>query len=120
MKKSTLLCSTVVLATAAFVSGCVVAPAPYRYHPAVVVYPDSPPATVVAYSAPPPPQVEVIGQPPVQGYIWISGVWLWEGGRHVWHSGHWNAPRPGYVWVPHRWHQEGNEWHMDGGHWNRY
>jgi hypothetical protein len=60
-----------------------------------------------------------VGTPPVPGYFWISGVWIWEGGRHVWHPGHWSAPRPGYIWTPHRWHQVGREWHMDGGHWMR-
>jgi hypothetical protein len=116
MKKSTLICSTIALAAAVLVSGCVVAPAPYHYH-AAVVYPEVAPAPVVTFVAPPAPYVETVGVPPVEGYFWISGVWLWEGGRHVWHAGHWQAPKPGYRWVPHHWHQVGNEWHMDGGHW---
>ena len=118
MKNSTLLNTTLSLTLAMLISGCVVTPVPYHYQQrATLVYPDYAPPTVIAYAAPPPPQTEVIGVPPAPGHFWISGVWLWEGGRHVWHQGHWAEPRPGFIWVPHRWHQEGREWHMDGGHW---
>lgn len=114
---STLLAITLLAMT--FLSGCVVAPAPAPQYRANVIYPNSPPPPVVTYTAPPAPQFEEIGKPPVPGYFWVSGVWIWEGGRHVWHPGYWSAPRPGYVWEPHRWHQVGHEWRMDGGHWIR-
>ncbi|MCE1243740.1 hypothetical protein [Oryzomicrobium sp.] len=99
----------VALATAAALSGCVVAPVgrPY-YGPAY-----SEPVMV----APPPPQVEVVGPPPVVGQIWIGGFWNWTGHRHEWVPGHWENPRPGYTWVPHRWEQAGNGWRHTGGHW---
>ena len=119
MKKTTLICGAFMIAAATLVSGCIVQPARVQYR-AEVAYPDYPQPTVVANIAPPPVQYEVVGVPPQPGFFWISGVWLWEGGRHVWHGGHWAAPRPGYAWVPHRWHQEGDHWHMDGGHWQHH
>jgi hypothetical protein len=119
MKNKYLTYSVLALTTMTILSACVVAPAPAPYYRADVIYPDAPPPPLIAYSPPPPQQYEVVGVPPVPGYFWISGVWIWEGGRHVWHSGHWSAPRPGYRWEPHRWHQAGHEWRMDGGHWVR-
>ena len=69
--------------------------------------------------APPAPQVEVVGVAPSPGYIWEAGYWNWEGGRHVWHPGRWEAPRPGYYWEPHVWVHEGNGWRMREGYWAR-
>lgn len=102
----------------ALMSGCVVAPAPYHYR-AEVIYPEVALPPVVTIVAPPPPQIEVVGMPPVAGYFWVSGVWVWEGGQHVWHPGRWQAPKPGYVWIPYQWRQTGNEWQLSGGYWQR-
>jgi hypothetical protein len=104
-----------ILAAAGFVaaaalSGCYVEPAysgPYAG------------ADVVVDAPPPPPQDEVIGVAPAPGYFWIGGFWGWEGGRHVWHGGHWQAPRSGYAWRPHAWVNEGGHWHAHPGHWER-
>src|SRR5712675_1704182 len=79
----------------AALSGCIVAPAPGYYAD-----------VAVTEVAPPAPQYEVVG-----------GAWFWEGGRHVWHPGRWEAPRPGYRWVPHTWRREGDRWHMQAGRW---
>jgi hypothetical protein len=116
MKKMTLTSGAIALAAATLMSGCVVAPEPVHYRP-VVVYPEAPPPPVVVNIAPPAPQVEVIPPAPVPNYFWIGGVWIWEGNHHVWHPGHWEAPRPGYAWVPHHWHETPNGWMMEGGHW---
>ncbi|HUN90946.1 MAG TPA: YXWGXW repeat-containing protein [Burkholderiaceae bacterium] len=89
-------------------SGCVVTP------PRVAVA-----APAVVMTAPPPPQVEVIGAPPVAGYVWIGGYWNWVGERHVWVPGHWAEPRAGHVWVAHQWVREGPGWRMVPGHWER-
>lgn len=98
-------------------SGCVVAPPRQQ----IVYTTPAQPAGPVVYTevAPPPPQVEVIGAAPAPGYFWLSGVWVWEGGRHVWHPGHWEAHRPGYTWTPHRWVQTGHGWQLHGGFWAR-
>lgn len=101
-------------------NGCVVAPAPrpvYSPQPAVV-YPQPVPGPIV-YQAPPPPPAEVYGVAPAPGYFWIGGIWLWEGNRHVWHPGHWEAPRHGQVYVPHAWVPTGRGWQLQGGHWRR-
>ena len=112
-------------AVAVLLSGCVVAPAPrpvYRAAPPVVYqqpYPQPAPALVVVYQAPPAPQAEYIGIAPGPEFFWLSGVWLWEGGRHVWHPGHWEAHRPGQVYSPHVWVRAGQGWELRGGHWGR-
>jgi len=99
----------VACAAALALGGCIVAPAPRPYYaPAVVTV------------EPPPPQVEVVGPPPVVGYVWLGGYWGWQGNRHVWVAGHWDAPRPGHVWVAHRWVREGGGWRMAPGHWERH
>lgn len=114
MKKRLLICSALILAGA--LAGCQVAPPAYHYH-ADVVYPEIAPTPVITLTAPPPPKTEVRSESPVPNYIWVDGVWLWDGKQYVWHDGYWQAPKPGYTWVPHHWHQAGKEWHMDGGHW---
>ncbi|MBI3283528.1 MAG: YXWGXW repeat-containing protein [Burkholderiales bacterium] len=105
--------ATAGLALAAGMSACtVVAPRPAYYQP--YRYNE-----VVVQVAPPPPYVEVIGVAPYAGNVWLGGAWFWEGGRHTWRPGHWEAPRPGHVWVPHRWEQVGPSWHFREGHWRR-
>ena len=84
--------------------GCVVAPPPYYYGYGPT-------------EGPPPPPHEVIGVPPVAGYIWIDGFWDWDGDRYAWRTGRWEPPRPGYRWVPHRWDREGTHWQRHGGRW---
>ena len=99
------------LLVSAVLSGCVVAPAnPYG---------EAYGSGAVVAVAPPEAQVEVVGVPPVAGYVWLGGYWNWVGGRHVWVGGHWSAPRPGYHWVPHTWVREGGGWRMHEGHWTR-
>jgi WXXGXW repeat (2 copies) len=88
-------------------AGCV-----YESRPPVV-YND----VAVTDAEPPATRAEVIGVAPSPGYFWVGGVWLWEGGRHVWHPGYWQAPRPGYRWVPHTWVRASGAWHLRGGRW---
>lgn len=73
----------------------------------------------VVTMAPPLPQVEVVTVAPAPGYIWIGGWWGWEGRRHVWHPGHYVAPRSGYRWVPHGWVQTRGGWRERPGRWER-
>ncbi len=68
---------------------------------------------------PPAPQQEVIGVAPALGYLWITGYWGWNSGRHHWVPGYWSAPRQGHSWVPHRWERSGNGWRMNQGGWQR-
>ena len=99
-------------AVALSVSACVVVPA-RGYYAGGGYY------TGAVTIAPPAPQVEVIGAPPVAGYVWLGGYWNWVGGRHVWVAGHWSAPRAGYHWAPNRWEHRGGGWYMTGGRWVR-
>jgi len=108
MKPITVRLAVASVLVSAALSGCIVAPAPGYYAD-----------VAVTEVAPPPPQYEVVGVAPAPGYIWIGRAWFWEGGRHAWHPGHWDAPRPGYRWVPHTWRRDGNRWHMQGGRWER-
>jgi hypothetical protein len=101
---------------AATLTGCVAEVRPAYGPPPPYGYVD----VAVVNVAPPPPQYEVIGVAPSPGYFWVGGVWFWEGGRHVWHRGHWQAPRAGYRWVPHHWDHEGGQWHLRGGVWERH
>jgi hypothetical protein len=99
------------LTAAILLGGCVVrgsigVPAPAVYVGTVSV-------------APPVPQVEVIGEAPQPGFVWIGGYWNWVGGRHVWVGGHWDSPRAGYRWVPHEWVRTGGGWRLREGHWAR-
>ncbi|HTB62532.1 MAG TPA: hypothetical protein VK737_02995 [Opitutales bacterium] len=96
---------------ALLLSGCVVEGPPRRVvvvGPPVVVAQPAPVVVegqytvgseVVADTAPPEPMTEVVTTSPGVDFIWIPGVWMWEG-RWVWSAGHWDRPpRPGMVWV---------------------
>jgi len=89
------------------IAGCVVVPDQRHYVDGVVLV------------APPPPRDEVIGTPPVAGYVWLPGYWAWVGNRHQWVEGHWAEPRPGRQWVPHQWVRQGDGWRLNPGHWER-
>lgn len=93
-------------------AGCVVAPVGPYYGPDADGdgYADAPP---------PAPQSEVVGPPPVAGYLWLGGHWAWRVNRYVWIGGRWAAPRPGYRWVPHAWVPYGHRWRQQRGYWSR-
>ncbi len=111
------------LAGAALVlSGCVVTPYPYRpYQSSVVV---SQPQRVVdieyVQSAPPAPYAEVVPVSPGAGHVWISGAWIWSGGRHQWQAGYWSRPPVGSNrWQSGGWkHEPGRGWYRQGGYWH--
>lgn len=119
-------------ASAALLSACVVAPYPSRggvvYAPAPVqqmpppVYSPAPgDGYVVAPSAPPPVYQEVVPVRPFADALWIAGFWGWVGGRYVWNGGHWDRHRHGYQWEPHRWVPHGNgQWRQEGGRWRNH
>lgn len=75
-----LLIALVATAGASALSGCVVAPARYHAH-AAVVYDDP--------SQMPPPEVEVMGVAPSPAHVWVAGKWHWGGRAWVWGRGHW-------------------------------
>lgn len=77
----------------------------------------------IAYYAPVPPpplRVEPIIVSPGPGNVWINGYWGYEGGRHVWHAGHYERPpHPGAHYVAPRWERKGNRYAFREGHWNK-
>jgi WXXGXW repeat (2 copies) len=89
------------------VGGCVIAPDQRHYADGVVMV------------APPAPRLEVIGEPPRTGYVWIGGYWSWVGNRHEWVPGHWAAPHAGHHWVAYQWVRQGDGWRLKGGRWER-
>lgn len=107
------------LASTSLLSACIVVPSG-RHRGGGGYYGDNGGGEVVVTAPPPAPQYEVVGAPPVAGYIWIGGFWNWIGNRHTWVGGRWEAPRQGYGYVPHRWRQDGNRgWRSDPGRWER-
>jgi hypothetical protein len=99
--------------------------------PGEIVVPDGPPPrgeTLVAKASdhnrqlvvsatPPAPQVEVVGEPPGPDYVWIPGVWQWQG-NWVWRSGHWTVrPRPNVAWIGGRWVRRNDGWVWIRGYW---
>src|SRR5258708_33909989 len=53
---------------------------------------------IVIGTPPPPVRVEVVPAPRV-GYIWAPGFWSWDGHRHVWFAGGWEAERADHNFV---------------------
>jgi len=75
--------------------------------------------TVYVKRRPPAVIVEVKPAKPGPNYIWISGHWVWRGGKFVWVHGHWVKKRRGYVWVPGHWVKKPRGWVWIGGHWKK-
>ena len=102
-------------------SGCVVAPRPYRPYPAHSTAVQPPVAIESEYvqTAPPSPYTEVVPSSPGVGYVWVPGLWLWSGGRYHWRAGAWSLPPAGFShWTPGGWsHQPGRGWYFFGGRW---
>lgn len=110
IKLRTFVRASVLSATLAVLSGCVVAPAPVPVAASDVYTTVAPPVT----------QYEVVPPVPYAGAVWVGGYWNWTGGRHVWVPGHYVAGRPGYRWQPHHWVQRpGGGWWLRGGMWVR-
>jgi hypothetical protein len=68
---------------------------------------------------PPPPMMEE-KRPPAAGpgMVWLGGFWGYEGGRHVWHAGHWEKPpKPKAHYVDPKWDRKGSQYGFREGHW---
>ncbi|MGN6552982.1 MAG: YXWGXW repeat-containing protein [Verrucomicrobiota bacterium] len=66
---------------------------------------------------PPPPQIEVVGEAPNAGYVWIPGRWEWNK-DWTWVSGHWTAkPDSAAGWSPGRWARRDDGWIWIRGYW---
>jgi hypothetical protein len=71
----------------------------------VIVAPTRPMTETIIVPVPPPvARVEVEIARPSPRHVWISGYWVWRGGRHEWIAGHWELPPRGRkIWVAPRW-----------------
>ena len=65
------------------------------------------------------PSEVVYDRPAAPGpdYIWISGDWVWAGGRYSWHEGHWDRRREGHVWHDGGWESRRGGWAWHRGYW---
>lgn len=72
---------------------------------------------IMVTEAPPPPIVEEVYAAPGPDYVWIGGLWTWNG-AWVWAPGHYvRGPHPGAVWVGGSWTRSGRGWAWVGGRW---
>jgi hypothetical protein len=70
--------------------------------------------------APPMPRVEYRPAVPYYGAVWAPGHWQWNGYRHIWVGGYYQAPRRGWVWQPAHWQpQFAGGFIYVPGHWTR-
>lgn len=84
----------------------------------IVAFGGSPKIAYYAPVPPPPTRVEAHGMSPGAGQVWINGFWGYEGGRHVWHDGHWEKPpRPNAHYIEPRWDRKGSQYAFREGHW---
>ena len=110
--------SLAALASAALLTGCVVAPVPGQVYAEPGGYAVD--TGVYAPVAPPAPYYEVQPALLFPGALWINGYWGYSGGRHHWNRGHYERPRPGYRWEPRRWDRSPRGgWYLRGGGWVR-
>ncbi len=78
-----------------------------------------PAGAIIINTAPPPPRHEIRGRRPGREYVWISGYWGFEHGRHYWVPGRWERPPHGrHGWVESRWQRRGGSYVLIQGHWD--
>ncbi len=72
---------------------------------------------IVVNEAPPPPIAEEPYTAPGTDYVWIPGVWTWNG-AWIWAPGHYvHPPHPGAAWEMGSWQPRGTSWVWTTGHW---
>ena len=116
MKKHTLQLLLPVVAGSLLWTGCYSHHAAMRQPPTVV----NPAGEVVFADPPPEPRREVVGAPPDQHSVWVSGYWVRSDTRWVWVPGHWGTrPTETAKWVPGHWDKNpgGPGWMWTPGYW---
>ena len=74
----------------------------------------------VVIRTPPPPMPVVVVPAPRAGFVWAPGYWSWDGHRHAWHDGHWEAERPDERYVAARWANTPEGWRFFPAHWEHF
>jgi len=54
---------------------------------------------------------------PYNGAVWITGEWVWNGGRYTYRNGYWAKPRNGHVYVSGTWVRTGRGYTWHRGNW---
>ena len=57
---------------------------------------------------------------PSPAHIWVSGDWIWTGGRYQWREGYWERPRRGAYWMEGHWQGSRGSYRWAPGHWQRH
>ncbi len=57
---------------------------------------------------------------PSYGHVWVTGDWVWQGGRYQWREGHWEVPRRGMRWADGHWVETPRGYKWVPGHWQRF
>ena len=70
------------------------------------VVPTRPPDVVYSRTHSPGPQ-----------YVWVSGDWIWSGGKYHWREGYWAKRRSGRTWHEGYWESRHNGYRWHKGHW---
>jgi len=55
---------------------------------------------------------------PYNDAIWISGEWIWVGGKYEWREGHWAHRRVGRAWIEGHWERQDRGHIWIKGHWS--
>lgn len=55
---------------------------------------------------------------PSEDHVWVSGYWVWQGGRYFWSPGYWQVVRPTEVWVPASYVWTPHGYLFVGGYWD--
>lgn len=71
----------------------------------------------IVIGVPPPPVIVEPAPPPRVGFLWAPGYWFWNGGRHVWYPGHWEAERTGEFFEGAQWLETPGGWRFVPSHW---
>ena len=67
---------------------------------------------------PPAPIVETRTATPGPEYVWMQGVYHWDGRAYVWEPGHWTRPPRDHArWVSGHWAHDRRGWFFVDGRW---
>ena len=57
---------------------------------------------------------------PSPNHVWVSGNWVWRGGRYVWQEGYWTTRRNGSRYIEGYWKNTRKGYSWRTGYWERY
>jgi hypothetical protein len=76
-------------------------------------------ACAIGFGQTPGVDSQIPGPAPAQGYVWMSGHWVSEGGQWKWVAAHWDLPpSQSATWVGGHWVSPAGKWVWVNGAWN--